>query len=159
MKTITTSKRTQEKIDRIERAARLIEQGRVTAMGESRWHVQSDAQATGYLVTQTECTCFDFTETLKRQEPCKHIWAAVGATAALLIHDLRRASTLAELERVSKGYTVEMRALPAAFVRVARAEYAKKHDSLRAESRRDEANAIMLKPQPKSNGRVGAIEI
>lgn len=147
-------RKTRSKTDRIERAARLIEQGKVTPIGEGRWHVQSDAQSTGYIVTPTECTCFDFTETLKCQDPCKHIWAAVGASAALMIHHIRRAQTITELERASKGFSADTH-MPDAFARAARAEYAKRRDALR----RDEAAAILVKPQPRSNGRVGAIEI
>lgn len=156
MKSTTTNRKPQPKTDRIEKAARLIESGKVTAMGEGRWHVQSDVQSTGYIVSlETGCTCHDYVETLSKQESCKHIWAAVGVTAAMLIHGIRGAQTMTELERVSSGYAADNRNIPDAFVRVARAEYAKKRDALRC----DEASAILVKPQPKSNGRVGRIEI
>lgn len=154
----------QNTTDRIERAAKLIESGYVTPMGEGRWHVQSDAQAMGYRVTLADgCHCHDYTETLKRESPCKHLWAAIGATAALLIHDLRQAATVGELDRIGRLYAEGMKALPEAFVKVARAEYKRRYCQLtqptKEQRRTAEAAAILVKPQPKSLGCINGIEI
>jgi hypothetical protein len=142
-------------ISRVERAIALIQSGAVTPMGEGRWHVQSGAQSTGYIVTQTECPCYDS----ERGNVCKHRWACVGADAALLIGDIERAQNTDELERAGHNRATAMHTLPEAFYQVARRLYSVRRCELSSKTRREEeAAAILIKPQPKSNGRVGAIE-
>jgi len=129
-------------------------------MGEGRWHVESDTQAFGYCVTLADgCYCYDYTDTLNKTSPCKHLWAAIGAMAAMLIHDIRQADTVGQLVRIGHLYAEGMKGLPEAFVKVARAEYKRRYTELTKASRAAEAAAILIKPQPRSLGRVGGIEI
>lgn len=175
------------KLDRIERAVQLIEAGSVWTHHRGVYRVFSDRMNNAYTVTPDGCDCFDYTETLKREQPCKHLWAAIGATAALLIHAIRQAQTLDQLEATGKAHAEAMRQLPAAFVNIARAEYRRRFEALTTadnakamqrppveqptppetpkhtppatptptkptepKERREEAAAILRKPQPKS---------
>lgn len=131
--------------DRIERAVRLIEDNAVTSWGEGRFHVRSDSQSIGYIVTCAECSCEDF---LRHRQACKHIWVAIGATAALLIRDIRAAKTLAELESVAASYAPSMKSLPAAFVAAARDEYRKRKHEL-APTGSGENNSTNSRPAPR----------
>ncbi len=149
----------QHKTDRIENAIALIENGKVWQQGEGIYRVFTDRFAGAYTVTSTSCDCHDFTETLKGQSACKHIWAAVAADAAMLVHAIRISQTYTDLENLGKAYAQALKALPQAFVEIARSEYRARRDALASERRRDEENAVLIKPQPKSNGRYGAIEI
>ncbi|MBI3653681.1 MAG: SWIM zinc finger family protein [Acidobacteria bacterium] len=149
------------KTDRIEKAVALIEQGKVYSHHNGTFRVLTERFAGGYTVTLTSCDCDDFEQRQAAGDnaPCKHQWAAIGATAAMLIADLRKAATLAALEATGKQYARAMTTLPEVFKGIARSEYRKRYDALAAESREDARLEILIKPQPKSNGTYGAIEI
>ncbi len=162
MKQYTANKQTAIKTDRIERAVELIESGAAFEHRQGVWRVLTDRFAGGYTVQDGTCDCYDFEITLQGQSPCKHIWATFAAAVAMMIHDLRQASNRAELDSVVATYKDGIKDAPAAYVRVARAEYARLRDLFKAadqKRRDDEANAVLIKPQPKSNGRYGSIEI
>ncbi|MBI3652980.1 MAG: hypothetical protein HY231_18295 [Acidobacteria bacterium] len=152
-----TSTTANSKTDRIEKAIALIEQGKVYSQAEGIFRVLTERFAGGYTVTLTGCDCADFEQRQGAGDnaPCKHQWAAIGATAARLIADLRKAATLAALEAIGKQYAEAMTNLPEVFKGIARSEYRKRKDALA----NDEALQILIKPQPKSNGTYGAIEI
>jgi hypothetical protein len=149
------------KTDRIEKAINIIESGKVYNHTNGTFRVMTERFAGGYTVTLNSCDCFDFEQRQAEGDntPCKHQWAAIGATAAMLIGDIRKAVTLAALEATGKQYAEAMATLPEVFVRIARSEYRKRKEALIAASREDEEIAILIKPQPKSNGTYGAIEI
>jgi hypothetical protein len=147
--------------DRIEKAIALIEQGKVYSHHNGTFRVLTDRFAGGYTVTLTSCDCTDFEQRKERGDlsPCKHQWAAIGATAALLIHDIRLAQTLAELTAIGRQYKDAMQSLPEPFISAARKEYKTRQHALIAPTLRDEMKAILIKPQPKQGGTYGAVEI
>jgi predicted nucleic acid-binding Zn finger protein len=147
------------KTDRVEKAVAIIEQGKVYTHTNGTFRVLTERFAGGYTVTTISCDCDDFTINLKGQEPCKHMWAAIGATAARLIQAIRKAETLKALEATGLHYANAMTTLPDVFVNIARTEYRNRYDYLVAESHKDERLAILIKPQPKSNGHYNGIEI
>ncbi len=149
------------KTDRIEKAISLIESGKVYSQSNGTFRVLTERFAGGYTVTLTTCDCPDFEQraTVEDSAPCKHQWAAIGATAAMLIGDIRKAATLTVLEATGKEYADAMKAMPQVFAAIARSEYRTRKDALTAERRDDEEIAILIKPQPKSNGNYGGIEI
>jgi hypothetical protein len=106
--------------DSIERAVQLIKAGAVTPIGEGRFQVRGDCQGVGYTVSVDHCTCDDSEGT---GQVCEHRWAAIGASAALLIHDIRGAETTGELEQVRSSYADAMRAMPEAYAVAAWKEY------------------------------------
>jgi hypothetical protein len=91
--------------DRIEKAIALIEQGKVYPRTDSTFGVLTERFAGGYTVTLTSCDCADFE--LRKEKgnlsPCKHQWAAIGATSDMLIHDIRQTMTLAQLTATGKS--------------------------------------------------------
>jgi hypothetical protein len=148
------------KTDRIEKAIELIETGKVYSRTDGTFGVLTERFAGGYTVTLTSCDCADF-EGRKATDntPCKHQWAAIGATAAMLIGDIRKAESITVLESAGKQYADAMATMPDAFVEIARTEYRTRKDALTKASRDDEALQILIKPQPKSNGSYNGIEI
>jgi hypothetical protein len=135
----------------------LIEQGKVMTANNGTFRVLTERFAGGYTVTLTSCDCADFeARQATDPTPCKHQWAAIGTTAAMLIGDIRRATTLPELITIGKTYADAMSTLPEAFVKIARNEYRTRRDTL---SHKDEEISILIKPQPKSNGNYGGVEI
>jgi hypothetical protein len=141
------------KIDRIEKAVALIESGKVMEAGQGVFRVFTERFNGAYTVTLTTCDCPDFEET---KEPCKHLWAAIGATAAMLISGIRKAESVTTLEAIGKAYAAAMKAMPQVFANIARSEYRMRYDALMAS---DEELMILIKPQPKSNGSFNGIEI
>lgn len=139
--------KTANQISRIKKAIELIESGAVTPLTNGRYGVRTERMNIQYTVTLTGCDCFDFTETLKSQAPCKHMWAAIGATAVMLISEIHSANSITELESIGRNYAYAMSGLHEAFKRVARDEYKKRHDELRATLHAE----ILVKPQPVSN--------
>jgi hypothetical protein len=160
MKTYTKPT-TPNKTDRIEKAIALIEQGKVYKHTDNTFHVLTERFAGGYTVTLTSCDCTDFEQRIEKGDlsPCKHQWAAIGATAALLIQDIRQTMTLAELTAIGKQYADAMRTLPEPFISAARKEYKTRQHALIAPTLREEMKSILIKPQPKSNGTYNGIEI
>jgi hypothetical protein len=142
-------------IERIKKAIKLIESGAVTPMTEGRYSVRTERMNIQYTVTITSCDGFDFTETLKGESPCKHMWAAIGATAAVRISEIHTASSVAELDRVGLKYADAMKGLHESFVKIARSEYKARHNALRVTPLAE----ILVKPQPTSNRRYCGIEI
>ncbi|MCI0488949.1 MAG: hypothetical protein L0229_20345 [Blastocatellia bacterium] len=124
------------KPDRIDRAHNLIARGLVTAMGPNCWHVQSDRHNIGYQVTADGCLCYDYTETLKGQSPCKHILASEGATVVEAVVAMRAVSTVDELYRVGQSHADAIRTTPALYQAIARAEFVRLRAALRAGYRR-----------------------
>ncbi len=162
MKSYNSTNPTATKTDRIEKAVQLINNGSTFEHKSGVWKVYTDRQNIPYTVENNTCDCFDFTETLKGESPCKHIWSVIGASVAMMIHDLRQAKNRAELDSVVATYREAIKDAPVAYVRVARAEYARLRDAFKAESkerRADEEKAVLIKSQPKSNGTYGGIEI
>ena len=152
--------KTPNQTSRIKKAIELIESGAVTPMTSGRYGVRTERMNIQYTVTLTGCDCFDFTETLKSEAPCKHMWAAIGATAALLISEIHTAQTVSELESVGRKYADAMKNLHESFVKIARAEYRTRHCELTSKTNGNgNAGMLMVKPQPKSNGRFEGIEI
>lgn len=147
--------KTPNQTSRIQKAIELIESGAVTPMSNGRYAVRTERMNIQYSVTITGCDCFDFTEVLKGASPCKHMWAAIGATAALLISEIHAAKSITELEATGRKYSDAMANIHESFKRIARDEYKKRHDELSPKTRPE----ILVKPQPKSNGRYGGIEI
>ncbi len=149
------------KTDRIEKAIALIEQGKVYSQSNGTFRVLTERFNGGYTVTLNSCDCVDFEQrqTVEDSAPGKHQWAAIGATAAMLIGDIRKAASLSALEATGKEYSGAMTALPQVFVNIARSEYRARKDALTKASREDEEIAILIKPQPKSNGNYNGIEI
>jgi hypothetical protein len=146
------------KTDRIEKAIALIEQGKIYSQGNGTFRVLTERFAGGYTVTLTSCDCADFEQRQAEgnNTPCKHQWAAIGATAAMLIGDIRKAETVAALEATGKQFADAMAALPEVFKKIARSEYRKRKEAL---SRNEAPLQILIKPQSKSNGNYGGIEI
>lgn len=156
------STQTTIKTDRIERAVRLIESGATFEHKQGVWRVFTDRQNIPYTVADNKCDCFDFTETLQGQSPCKHIWAVIGAAVAMMIHDLRQATNQTALDGVVATYKDSIASAPLAYVRIARAEYARIRDSFKAadvQRRKDEEKAVLIKSQPQNGARYGAIDI
>ncbi len=120
------------KTDRIERAVELIQSGATFEHKAGVWKVYTDRQNIPYTVANNQCDCFDFTETLKGESFCKHLWAVVGAAVAMMIHDLRQAKNKAELDAVVTTYKTAIASAPAAYVAIARSEYRKQRDSFKA---------------------------
>jgi hypothetical protein len=149
------------KTDRIEKAIALIGQGKVYSQSNGTFRVLTERFAGGYTITLTSCDCADFEGRKDKGDtsPCKHQWAAIGATAAMLIGDIRKAATLTAREATGKQYADAMTSLPQVFANIARSEYRARKDALTAQSRDDEEIAILIKPQPKSNGTYNGIEI
>jgi predicted nucleic acid-binding Zn finger protein len=147
--------KTPNQISRIQKAIELIESGAVTPLTNGRYGVRTERMNIQYTVTITSCDCFDFTETLKGESPCKHIWAAIGAAAAMLISEIHTAQTISELEAVGHRYSDAMQNIHESFKRIAREEYKKRYGELRPKLQAE----ILVKPQPKSNGRYNGIEI
>lgn len=141
-------------VSRIKKAIELIESGAVTPMTDGKWSVRTERMNVQYTVTLTSCDCYDFTETLKGAAPCKHLWAAIGGTSALLISEIHAASSVTELETVGRKYADAMQNIHDAFKRIARDEYKARHNALTGK-----AGMILAQPQPKSNGRYNGIEI
>lgn len=168
--------------DRIERALEIIESGKVYSQGNGIFRVLTERFAGGYTVTITSCDCADF-EARKEGDltPCKHQWAAIGATAAMLIDAIRKASSLPSLEAVGKSFADAMANLPEAFIKIARNEYRSRHCELGSKnsngnggtktsrtvkasvkatvSHMDSSGMMLIKPQPKSNGSYNGIEV
>jgi hypothetical protein len=172
--------------DRIAKAVELIETGKVYKHTDNTFRVLTERFAGGYTVTLTSCDCADF-ESRKTTDPtpCKHQWAAIGATAAMLIDEIRKAESVAALESIGKAYADAMANLPEAFVKIARNEYRAKHCELSAiktntNSGNGSANPakrtvkasvkadvthvnsfglMFIKPQPKFGGSYNGIEI
>lgn len=146
--------------DKISKAIELIETGKIYNQSNGIFRVLTERFAGGYTVTLTSCDCADFEQRLAKgdNEPCKHQWAAIGATAAMLIGDIRKADSLTALQAIGKQYADAMATLPEVFVNIARSEYRMRRAALTAKSN-DEEIAILIKPQPKSLGSYGAIEI
>jgi hypothetical protein len=171
--------------DRIAKAVELIESGKVWKHTDNTFRVLTERFAGGYTVSLTSCDCADF-ESRKATDPtpCKHQWAAIGATAAMLIDEIRRAESIAALESIGKSYADAMVNLPDAFVRIARNEYRAKHceltsvktntnngnnspaakrtvkASVKADVTHVNSSGLMfIKPQPKSSGSYNGIEI
>jgi hypothetical protein len=142
--------------DRIAKAIVLIESGKVYSQSNGSFRVLTDRFAGGYTVTLTSCDCADYVQHNEHgaDNPCKHQWAAIGATAALLIDGIRKADSIASLEAIGKQYADAMATLPEAFVAIARNEYRKRHAALITDG-----VEILIKPQPKSNGTYNGIEI
>ncbi len=149
------------KTDRIEKAIALIETGKVYSHHNGTFRVLTERFAGGYTVTLTSCDCPDFEQrqTVEDSAPCKHQWAAIGATAAMLIGDIRKAESISALVAIGKQYADAIATLPQVFVNIARSEYRTRKDALTKASHDDEEIAILIKPQPKSNGTYGGIEI
>ncbi|MGA9773661.1 MAG: hypothetical protein WBV94_31815 [Blastocatellia bacterium] len=147
--------KTPNQVSRIQKAIELIESGAVTPMTAGKWSVRTERMNIQYTVTLTGCDCFDFTETLKSASPCKHMWAAIGATAAMLISEIHTAKSVSELEATGRKYSDAMQSIHESFKRIARDEYKKRHEELRPKPQAE----ILVKPQPKSNGRYNGIEI
>lgn len=148
--------------DRIEKAIALIEQGKVYQRTNGTFAVLTERFAGGYTVTLTSCDCADFELRKEKGDlsPCKHQWAAIGATAAILIQAIRQAITLAELKEIGTQYADAMQTLPEPFISAARKEYKAKQHALITPTLRDEMkNSFLLKPQPKSRGTYGGVEI
>src|SRR5437870_1973307 len=124
------------KTDRIEKAIELIETGKVYSRTNGTFGVLTERFAGGYTVTLTSCDCADFEQSKEKGNlsPCKHQWAAIGATAAMLIGDIRKADSIAALEATGKQYADAMTTLPQVFVNIARSEYRTRHDALTAAS-------------------------
>ena len=176
MKTYTKSPQT-NKSDRIEKAIQLIETGKVYKHTDNTFRVLTERFAGGYTVTLTSCDCADF-ESRKATDnsPCKHQWAAIGATAAMLINAIRKAESTTALVTIGKQYADAMATLPEAFVKIARNEYKARHFAL-SNTQGNSSNGsattskstgkapvipsgmMLLKPQPKSNGNYNGIEI
>jgi hypothetical protein len=172
--------------DRIAKAVELIETGKVWKHTDNTFRVLTERFAGGYTVTINTCDCADF-ETRKDTDPipCKHQWAAIGATAAMLIDEIRKAESVAALESIGKQYADAMANLPEAFVKIARNEYRAKHceliavktntnggkgsanpakrtvkASVKANVTHIHSSGLMLiKSQPKSSGSYNGIEI
>lgn len=149
--------KTPNQTTRIKKAIELIESGAVTPMTQGRYSVRTERMNIQYTVTMTGCDCFDFTETLKGEAPCKHMWAAIGATAAMLISEIHKAASLIELESIGRKYADAMQNMHESFKRIARDEYKRCHEDLR--TKHGDFGMLLVKPQPKSNGRFGGIEI
>jgi len=110
-----------------------------------------------YTVTAQGCDCGDFeSRHIDDQTPCKHQWATLGATAAKLVGELRKARTIPRLEAAGRRFQQAMESCPALFVALARTEYRKCLELLREDQA---AIQILIKPQPKSNGTYNGIEI
>ena len=137
--------------DRITRAVELIEKGKIYKQDNNTFRVFTERQNVPYTVTLTSCDCED------RAEICKHRWAAIGATAALLISEIRQAGSLSALQSIGQQYSDAMKSLPDAFVIIARKEYRAKQCELT--SCGNVSSQILIKPQPKSNGHYNGIEI
>lgn len=148
----------QSQVSRIQKAIALIESGAVTPMTNGKWSVATERMNIQYTVTMTACDCYDFTETLKGEAPCKHMWAAIGATAALLISEIHNAASISELEAIGRRYADAMKNMHESFVKIARYEYRARHEALRVKANPTES-MLLIKPQPKSNGRYNGIEI
>jgi hypothetical protein len=168
--------------DRIAKAVELIESGKVYKHTDNTFRVLTERFAGGYTVTLTSCDCADF-ESRKATDntPCKHQWAAIGATAAMLIDSIRKAESITALLTIGKQYADAMATLPQAFVTIARNEYRARHCELSSTkggnsgnntpkstvkapvtlkaSHIDESGMMLIKPQPKSNGTYNGIEI
>lgn len=141
--------KTPNQIARIKKAIELIESAAVTPLTNGRYGVRTERMNIQYTVTITGCDCFDFTETLKGESPCKHMWAAIGATAAMLISEIHTAKSITELESVGKKYADAMQNIYEAFKRIARDEYKKRHGELTGQATGN-SNAA---PQPSNTGR------
>jgi hypothetical protein len=172
----------QKQIERIEKATILIQSGLVESAGSGRWLVRSQSKASAsYTVTAEHCECYD---SRLSGNVCKHRWAACGAIAAMLISEIESAKTITELENTGLIYSGPMMEMGEAFASVARAMYRRRHCELtgcsfdhtnhsnnapsapaatrsaqRTSSREAEARAILVKPQPRSLGRINGIEI
>jgi hypothetical protein len=159
MKTYTKPT-TPNKTDRIEKAIALTEQGKVYKHTDNTFRVLTERFAGGYTVTPDKCDCADFEQHNERKEvtPCKHQWAAIGATAAMLIGDIRKADSITALQAIGKQYADAMATLPEVFVNIARSEYRKRQDELTKADKDDEL-MILIKPQPQSRGSYCGIEI
>jgi SWIM zinc finger len=152
--------KTSNQIARIEKAIELIESGAVTPMTGGRYSVRTERMNIQYTVTMTSCDCYDFTETLKGESPCKHMWAAIGATAALSISEIHNAKSVSELESVGRKYADAMKSMHESFVKIARSEYKSRHCALTSRTNGSgNAGEMLVKPQPKSNGRYCGIEV
>jgi predicted nucleic acid-binding Zn finger protein len=150
------------KLDRIEKAVQLIEAGATFEHKQGVWKVFTDRMNLPYTVENGCCDCYDFTETLKGQSPCKHAWAVVGAAVAMMIHDLRQATNQTALDAVVATYKDAIKSAPDAYVRIARADYARLREGFKAadvQRRRDEANAVLIKSQPQNGARYNGIDI
>jgi hypothetical protein len=151
------------KTDRIQKAIELIEAGKIWKDKDGTFRVFTDRINNAYTVTPSNCDCADFEQRQVTGDfspsPCKHQWAAIGATAAMLIGDIRKADSLNRLQAIGKTYADAMRTLPDVFVNVARKEYKARQCELVSQSREDEEIAILIKPQPRSNGSYNGIEI
>ena len=150
--------KTPNQIARIQKAIELIEFGAVTPLTNGRYGVRTERMNIQYTVTLTSCDCFDFTETLKGESPCKHMWAAIGATAAMLISEIHTAQSVTELESVGRKYADAMKNLHESFVKIARNEYKARHCELTSRVSGN-AGEMLVRPEPKSNGRYCGIEI
>jgi hypothetical protein len=137
--------------DRIQKAIALIEQGKIFKQAEGVYRVFTDRQNVPYTVTAESCDCED------KAAICKHRWAAIAGDAAILIQAIRECQSIGDLENLGKAYAHGLKSLPEVFVKIARSEYRMKCNTFA--SRNDEANAVLVKPQPKSNGHVNGIEI
>jgi hypothetical protein len=170
--------------DRIAKAVELIETGKVYKHTDNTFRVLTERFAGGYTVTLTSCDCADFEQRKESDpSPCKHQWAAIGATATMLIDGIRKAESIPALTTIGKAYADAMANLPEAFVKIAREEYRAKHCELSSGKNGNSGNSspaakrtvkasvkatvthihssgmMLIKPQPKSNGNYGGIEI
>jgi hypothetical protein len=170
--------------DRIAKALELIESGKVYKHTDNTFHVLTERFADSYTVTINSCDCAGF-ESRKATDStsCKHQWAAIGATAALLIDAIRKAETLAMLPVIRKQYADAMAIMPDAFVRIAGNEYRARHCELNSAkqggnpaapvtqkrtikapvtlkaSHIDESGMMVIKPQSKPSASYNGIEL
>ena len=87
------------KTDRINRAHAIITCALITPLGPGRWHVQSDSQNVGYIVTGDGCNCYDW-QNRNALGPCKHFLAVFAPAAVEAIIAMRGAATVDELYEV-----------------------------------------------------------
>lgn len=105
-----TTKSTTEtgQIGRIDRAISLINSNKIRRVG-NHFYCESQNGRGGYQVSLlTGCHCYDFTETLHREEPCKHLLAAMALDKT--VTDFMAACLLGHLRNVAThmGLTVKI---------------------------------------------------
>ena len=162
MKSYNANSQTTIKTDRLERAVELINSGAIFEHHQGVWRVLTDRFAGGYTVQNGTCDCYDFTENLKGESFCKHLWAVTGAAVAMMIHDMRSAGNQTELDDIVAEYKDAIKSAPAAYLEIARSEYRLRRDAFKAkleQRRAEEGAAVLIKSQPAGGARYGSIDI
>lgn len=96
-------------LERVNKGAELISSGSLTWLDDYRFQIDSPDAQEPFVVTIGGCRCFDF---VIDQINCEHIWAAIGAAAAILIIEIEGAKSPLELTRLMQSRRRVISSLP-----------------------------------------------